>query len=682
MRNLKISTKFFILTILIVLGFTVTIGLTWYMVNKNLALSHESKVAGETSSIINQLDEEILSIRISAEEFATKKDLKYVSKIQKVTDKLLKEIDDILKRNINEKMKSNLNALKSILLSWEREFSKYVGVQKEIGLTEKEGLRKKFSENIRKVEDYLRIVRDDKLLAKILYLRTLEKDFLITKEKKYLDSFDKRIKFYIKMKLIPEEMRETFANYQKSFDELANKLYEAERLSKEEKAVFEKIFPIIDSLVSQATRIVTENERIFRENQKTLIKNILLIGIFVTFIVIILIFSLSLNIIAPINKVISLLKDIAQGEGDLTQRLPEGKDEMGELGKWFNLFVEKIRNIIIKVEESAKGLNNATVNISNEAKRLSDSIQSLASTAEETSATVEEITSSIEEVAKNAQDIAHSSDELAESAELVMNDSKKIEKTAEIVLNNSKMVGDAIEKLKTSIEKTAQFSEESKKIAEEAETHRIQGETAIKETIKGMTNIKIKVEDIVNIVNELGKSSEEIGKIIEVISEITEQTNLLALNAAIEAARAGDAGKGFAVVADEIRKLAEKSQQAAGEIENLIRGIQKEVRNAVRSSDEGKQEVEKGMNLARDTYNTFQLISKGITNITSIIETIAQNAVYEKQQGDNAEKLIHESIKSTEDISSLIEKEVENAEMMGERVKEVTQNVSYISAAT
>lgn len=120
---------------------------------------------------------------------------------------------------------------------WKKIFTQYVNIQKEIGFTEKEGLRGEFRENILKVLDYLRIVRDDKILSRVLNLRNLEKDFLLTKDEKYLTSFNKKIDFYIKLKIIPPEMQSTFIAYKESFNKLALKLSESDKILKEKRYI-------------------------------------------------------------------------------------------------------------------------------------------------------------------------------------------------------------------------------------------------------------------------------------------------------------------------------------------------------------------------------------------------------------------------------------------------------------
>ncbi len=681
MRNLTIRTKFLVLIGLLVIGFGAIIFTTWYMINQNFTITNENNTIKAISEKMNNVNRDILSIQILEEEFVAKKDLKIVSSIDKLIDRINKNINDILKlKNIKETKR--LKDVQNLLSQWKNKFSKYVAIQKEIGLTEKEGLRKIFGDNIRKVSDYLNIVRDNKVLARILKLRNLEKDFLLTKEEKYLTSFNKRIDFYIKLKIIPKEVQSTFISYKESFNKLAAKLAEGDKILQEEKALYKKLSPIMNEVMTKFEKILEENEKRVSNNQASLLRNILGSSIIIAILSIFLIMYISASITRPIIRVIRLLKDIAQGEGDLTKRLPEGKDEMGQLGHWFNIFIEKIRGIVVKVKDSVSEINDVTENISVEASRLSDSISSLASTAEETSATVEEITSSIEEVAENAQDIAKASEELARSSTQVEEDTKGMGDKAYIVIQNSEKVKEAMEELESSIEKTVNSVEESKIITEETGERSKEGQKAISASIEGMKKISTKMEELADIINSLGKSSEEIGKITDVISDIADQTNLLALNAAIEAARAGEHGKGFAVVADEVRKLAERSQQAAGEIDNLIKDIQQEVQNAVVSADEGKQEVEKGVELAKNAGNIFEKIRKGIDRIGEIVSIIANNTEKEKEGGQLAKDLTLQTIESINQITKLIEKEVEEVVNMGEKVEDVTQRVSYISAAT
>ncbi len=681
MKNLTIRTKFFILIGLLVIGFGAIIFITWYMINQNLAITNENNTVKAISKKIDTINKDMLSIQILEEEFIAEKNLKYVSSINKLIDKINKNINDVFKaKNIEETKR--LKDVQNLLSQWKDKFSKYVIIQKEIGLTEKEGLRKVFGDNIRKVSDYLNIVRDNKVLARILKLRNLEKDFLLTGDEKYLTSFNKRIDFYIKLKIIPKEVQSTFVNYKESFNKLALKLAEGDKVLKEEKALYKKLSPIMNEIIANFGKILEENEEKVSKNQASLLRNILGSSLIIAILSILFIMYISAGIVRPILRVIGLLKDIAQGEGDLTKRLPEGKDEMGQLGHWFNIFIEKIRDIVVKVKDSASEINDVTENISAEASRLSDSISSLASTAEETSATVEEITSSVEEVANNAQDIAKASEELARSSTQVEEDTKGMGDKAYIVIQNSEKVKEAMEELEASIEETVNSVEESKAITEETGENSKEGQKAISASIEGMRKINNKMEELASIINSLGRSSEEIGKITDVISDIADQTNLLALNAAIEAARAGEHGRGFAVVADEVRKLAERSQQAAGEIGNLIKGIQQEVQNAVVSADEGKQEVEKGMELAKHAGDTFSKINESIQAITDMIDTISQNSEREKEGGRIAKEFTEKSLESIQEITTLINQEVQEIMDMGRKVEEVTQRVAYISAAT
>ena len=417
-------------------------------------------------------------------------------------------------------------------------------------------------------------------------------------------------------------------------------------------------------------------------SKKTMILFIILFSILSLVIGTIILYS----IITPINKIVSFMKELSEemkeGKGDLTREIPKISGELGILAEGINVFIETVKDMITSVNHVSNELSETAKSISNSIFDISDSAQSLASTSEESSATVEEINASIDEIANNSQDIANVSEEVAHDAEKLADDTKKMGAHSKVVMDNSQNVHKAVAELHEAIKKTVKLIERSREITDDTKELSLRGQKAIEDSVSGMEKINQQVRHLVDIVDKLGKSSEEIGKIIEVISDIADQTNLLALNAAIEAARAGEHGRGFAVVADEVRKLAERSQQAAGEIGNLIRGIQQEVESAVVATNEGMKEVEKGVNLVKEAGLIFDKINSGIENISSLIEDISNNSQKEKEKGDLATNYMEESIGSIENIITLIEDNVSNIVDMSQKVQDVNEKVAYISAST
>jgi methyl-accepting chemotaxis protein len=152
------------------------------------------------------------------------------------------------------------------------------------------------------------------------------------------------------------------------------------------------------------------------------------------------------------------------------------------------------------------------------------------------------------------------------------------------------------------------------------------GSSVVAETISGMSNIQQIVSQASGDVHQLGQRSDEIGEIVAVIRGIADQTNLLALNAAIEAARAGEQGRGFAVVADEVRKLAEKTGSATGEIGQMIGAIQQQVRHTVLSMEQSQNEVSAGVTRAGKAGEALTEILAGIENVSTMMERIAAGA--------------------------------------------------------
>ena len=242
------------------------------------------------------------------------------------------------------------------------------------------------------------------------------------------------------------------------------------------------------------------------------------------------IITLCLLIVFGIVKALKMMalnfKDVAQGEGDLTKRITiNSKDEIAELAKWFNLFIEKLQKIIGSISANTKTLGQESTN-------LSDFATSLAQNARGTSDRSENVATSAEEMSANLNNVAAAMEEST---------------------TNTSMVASAAEEMTATINEIAGYSGKAHSIS-------LKAVKQAEETSERMAR--------------LGASADAISKVTETITEISEQTNLLALNATIEAARAGEAGKGFAVVANEIKELARQTATATLDIKTKIDDVQ------------------------------------------------------------------------------------------------------------
>ena len=210
-----------------------------------------------------------------------------------------------------------------------------------------------------------------------------------------------------------------------------------------------------------------------------------------------------------------------------------------------------------------------------------------------------------------------------------------------------------------------------------AETARISGLDAqeggrvVKETMDGMVRIDKVVKESAATVQALGRSSDQIGEIVQVIDDIADQTNLLALNAAIEAARAGEQGRGFAVVADEVRKLAERTTKATKEIATMIKQIQKDTAGAVESMSRGTDEVEKGRALAERSGVSLTAI---ITGSQKVVDVVTQVAAASEEQAAASEEIS----KNIEAISSVTQESaagIQQISLAAEDLNQLTANL-------
>ncbi|HHK2244604.1 TPA: methyl-accepting chemotaxis protein [Pseudomonas aeruginosa] len=317
----------------------------------------------------------------------------------------------------------------------------------------------------------------------------------------------------------------------------------------------------------------------------------------------------------PILGVAHMLRDIASGEGDLTQRLPHtGRDELGELAGWFNRFLDKLQPIIRDVKVSVRDAR---------------------STADQSAAISSQTSAGMQQQFREIDQVATASHEMTA--------------TAQDVARSAAQAADA---------------------ARGADQATRDGLALIDRTTQSIDSLAANLTSAMGQVEQLASSSEEIGSVLEVIRAIAEQTNLLALNAAIEAARAGDAGRGFAVVADEVRNLARRTQDSVEQIRGVIEGLQQGTRDVVDAMHGSHRQAQGSVEQVDEAVAALQRIGEAVTLINDMNLQIASAA---EEQSSVAEE-INRNVAAIRDVTESLSSQAEESAQVSQSLNRLANH--------
>lgn len=354
------------------------------------------------------------------------------------------------------------------------------------------------------------------------------------------------------------------------------------------------------------------------KNLKSVIVDYLIIMFLISLPIFAFFLVLNHSITSPLNDAIEALEDIAQGEGDLSQRLStKGKDEIAHLAQAFNLFAQKIGDMIGHLQPLGHSLDN-------DAKQLMQAVEESNQSAEHIHRETGSVATAVNQMLSTTHEMANNTQQAADAANSV----KEQAQQSQIVIDNT-------------VRNTEKLVQE------------------------------LKASEIIT--QKLGVASGQIGSILDVIRGIAEQTNLLALNAAIEAARAGSHGRGFAVVADEVRALANRTQDSTNEIQKIITEIQSGVSSVMKSNSQTQHQSDELQAQAHEAGKSMAAILQLIAHISDMNTQLA--SATEEQSLVTEE--INRNICNISDLTEVSVKANESNSHAAQSLQDISQDMSH-----
>jgi len=398
---------------------------------------------------------------------------------------------------------------------------------------------------------------------------------------------------------------------------------------------------------------------------------------------------LAVNISSPVRQTVSMLRDISEGEGDLTRRLTiASEDETGEFAGHFNHFVGNLQHLIIEIRSevetvasTANALKENATAMSDEARQMSSQTSDAHQEMEKSAYSVHTVAVSVSEISQSATSVADATANILTSLNSVAAAIEQMSANMNVVAFSSEhmslgmnSVAVAIEEMGASLNEVARNSAQASRVAGAAQ------EQAVRST---------------RTMDELGHSAHEIGKVVEIISAIAAQTNLLALNATIEAASAGEAGKGFAVVANEVKELAKQTAAATQDIRKQVGSIQnksKDSMDAIHTILEVINEVN-ALNASiaaavEEQTATTNEISRNVLGVANNVKETSANVQQAAIGANEVSSNVQAAVRGVNEISSTIRKlasgtqEIsQNANEAAGGIERVLQSVQIVNGA-
>jgi len=362
---------------------------------------------------------------------------------------------------------------------------------------------------------------------------------------------------------------------------------------------FQGLLPLYSGGKSMGGVLILQSDSLVKANTRQMVGLVSLVALVCVILVLPLAWFAAGRVVTPLLGIVDKLKDIAEGEGDLTTRLEiTSLDETGQVAQWFNTFIDKIHALITDVAGNAETLNNSSTDLAQISKVMSQGAEQTSNKSNSVSAASEEMSVSMDSVAAAMEQAS----------------------------GNMGMVSTSTEEMTNTINEISKNTVEAKQITDE---------------------VVEKTREASDQVEELGNSADEIGLVVETITDISDQVNLLALNATIEAARAGEAGKGFAVVANEIKDLANQTADATRQIKEKVENIRSTTGRTI-------QQIDNVSDVVNKVNEIVVIIASAVEEQSATTQNIAENIGQVTQGVDK----INDNISQSSSVSTEIARDI------------------------
>jgi methyl-accepting chemotaxis protein len=632
-KDLKISSKLYV-------GFGVVLALTAALGYMSISSINKLEASNTKLEAATKLAMDVKDLASTRRDFMLTGDAAKASKAREIIAEMTSDIDKTLPMFTIQANIDLLNSAKKALQDYSAGFNEYV--EQYDAATSEQGKLGQLGGKLQSLAESNRSRNSQQFLMDLQALRLAGKDLIIFKNEKADAEFDRQgTMMSSKYTNESAQIKEALNDYRECQDRYATAL-------KNQATELTQLTPLAATVIGACADVRKNLNEQMDQAQSSAIAMATTFAISAILLGILVAFFISRGISRPIAQMSKVAESIAVG--DVSHNIDiKQKDEVGQLAASFQSLIEYMKGLSSAAERIAA--NDLTVSVEPKSDRdvLGKSFKTM----------VGNLSGMIRQLGENARELVSAATEIASSSE-------QMSKGAKDQSDQVNQVSTAVEEMTATIVESSRNAGDASTAAKGAADTATTGGQIVNESIQAMQKIALTVRQSADSIAKLAKSADQIGEIIGVIDDIADQTNLLALNAAIEAARAGEQGRGFAVVADEVRKLAERTGKATGEITNMIKGIQKETGEAVHSMEAGIQVVDKGRELADQAGSSLTEIVAMAQRVTDMIQQMATAA---EEQSAASEQIA----KNVEHISGVTKETATGAEQSAAAAEELSR---------